>query len=113
MTAITTITQNGQIDKEIARLIPAELRKDKAFLNFSRSIHSIAYMHLATFNIKKYMKYRHINRCDRLVNEEPRIIETKISEFVVDGCKEISNNSKRVIFANLKLFYTQNDVMLN
>lgn len=113
MAAITTITQNGQIDKEIAKLIPAELKKDKAFLNFSRSIHSLAYMELATFNLRKYMKYRNIKKCDRLVNEEPRVIETKISEFLADGCKQISNNSKRVVFANLKLFYTQNDVMLN
>lgn len=113
MTAVATSTSNSQVDKQIASMIPSSLENDKAFLNLARSIHSVAYMKLAIFNIRKYMKYRNIDNCERLVHEEPRIIETNIADFLAEGCRDISNNSKRVTLANLKLFYVQNDVSLN
>lgn len=113
MTAITPPPHKKSVDEQIAQKIPPQWKHDGAFLNMARSIHSVAYMKLATFNMKKYMKYREIDTPEALLKEEPRTIEQAIGGFLADGCKDTTNRSKRVTFATLKLFYTQNDVNLN
>lgn len=112
MKAISTARGDG-VDEQIAKMIPSQWKNDKAFLNFARSIHSVAYMKLCIFNLRKYMNYRQIEVCVKLVREKPRMIEDRIGGFLADGCRSNTNRSKRVIFANLKLFYTQNDVNIN
>lgn len=109
----TSTSKNENVDEQITRMIPAGWKNDKAFTNYARAIHSVAYFKLGRGNLQRYMKFIRIDKCEELLLEEPRKIEDEIGEFLAQGCMTISNRSKRVVFANLKLFYTQNDVNLN
>lgn len=116
MTVITTASNyltNSQVEERIDALIPPELNGDKAFLNFRMAIHTVDYMENATGSLKRYMKFRGVTSCEKLVKEKRKAIEEHVTSFLNEGCKHIINNSKRVIFSHIKLFYIQNDVILN
>lgn len=112
MTVISDL-QGQNVQQKVMALIPEGLKNDKAYINLARATHSTAYMKTHNNNMRKYMRFRKVSKANVLVKERPAVIEDRISDFFAEGCSNIKNGYKRIIFATLKLFYSQNSVNIN
>ena len=112
---MTTMMSNPQsagqtVREQIMKMVPDHLKNDKAYLNLVRAIHTVAYMKGVRNTMKKYMEFRKVKSCEKLVHEKPRMIEEKITEFFEEMGKNVSNNTIHLYYSHLKTFCDQNDV---
>jgi|SRR2546427_4707590 len=101
MTAIATdLNRNNNVKWLIESLVSPSLKQDQAFLNMVPAIHTVAYMKGAINSLSRYKKYRHVDTCERLIHEEPRIAEKHLIRYFAIGCNGIKNNSKRTAMSH-------------
>jgi hypothetical protein len=108
LTTSETVANN---ENTIYKIIPDDLKADQAFMNLARAIHTTAYMRIAIVTVRKYLRYLQKDKPSKLIIKNKSVAEKQLSDYLTNST--IRNASKRVEFAMLKLFYTQNDVILN
>ena len=61
------------VEEQIMSMIPEELKNAKTYLEFDRSVRSVAYMVFTQNNLMGYFGFRGTTDFEKLVKEEPKV----------------------------------------
>jgi hypothetical protein len=55
----------------------------QSYRNFIQAIHSPFGRQVYTTVLKQFMKYRKVDNCDRLLEGDPRLIQSQLIEYII------------------------------
>lgn len=86
----------------------------KSYRNFIEAIHSPFSRNVYRNVLKQYLRFRKLENCDKLLEGDPRLIESQLIEYIIYLREErkLVGGSINTVMATIRKFYDINDIEL-